>query len=272
MYEIRNLSNVGLEEIAETWTSAFSDYIVSTTVTTEDVKAYFKISGVDRSMSFGAFYDDTLVGMLINSIDDYRGMLVAYDAMTGIVPEHRGRGIFSLLFEHTRNALKSNGITHYYLEVITKNESAYKIYEKKGAKVCREFSVVEGRISCDCDFEVNVIPLKAVPQKDLSKYEPSFSNRITALFRNADCYQIAYIENENRKTSVIFNERGGISQIMFDGARDEDLLKGVLAYLSRDFEVLRISNIPTTETELIDELLKLGFSNLVNQYEMLIAL
>ena len=272
MYEIRNLNNIGFEEIAETWTSAFSDYIVDTTVTAEDVKAYFKTSGVDRSMSYGAFHDDTLVGMLINSIDNYRGMLVAYDAMTGIVPDHRGRGVFSSLFEHTRNALKSNGITQYYLEVITENKNAYAIYKNKGGKVCREFSVLEGRINGECNLEVNVLPLNAFPKEDLSKYDPSFGNRVIALNRNVDSYQIAYIENEKRKTSVIFNERGGISQIKFDRVRDRDLLKGILAYLSRDFEVLRISNIPVTETDLVDELLKMDFNILVNQYEMLIEL
>ena len=270
MYEIRTLENSSFEEIAATWNLAFSDYIVSTIVTSEDMKAYFITSGVDTSMSFGAFYNNTLIGMLLNSIDDYEGRVVAYDAMTGIVPEHRNNGVFSLLFEYVKKNLKRNGLTRYYLEVITENKKAYAIYEKKGGKICREFSVVEGRINGECDFKVGVMPLIDFSNGDLSKYEPSFNNRIIALRRNVDGYQIAYVENKDRKVSVIFNERGGISQIMFNGTRDSGLLRCILTYLSRDFETLRISNIPITETELIDELLKMGFTILVNQYEMLI--
>ena len=272
MYEIRTIENITFEEIAETWNSAFSDYVVDTIVTADDVKAYFKTAGVDRSMSFGAFNNGRLIGMLINSIDEFRGELVAYDAMTGIVPEHRNKGVFSLLFEHTRNILKQNGLTRYYLEVITENKNAYAIYAKKGGKICRELSVIEGRIDGESDFEVRAIPLSNFPKENVSKYEPSFGNRIVALHRNIDSYQIAYIEDQDRNVSVIFSENGGVSQLRFGGAQDSDLLRCILTCLSRNFETLRISNIPITETELIDELLKMGFYNLVNQYELLIEL
>ena len=77
--------------------------------------------------------------MLINSVGTFKGKVVAYDAMTGIVPEHRGKRLFSQLFERTKNSLKSNGIMHYYLEIITTNEDAYSIYKRRGGKVVREF-------------------------------------------------------------------------------------------------------------------------------------
>ena len=272
MYKIRSLQHIGIDIIAETWNLAFSDYIVNTNVTVDELKAYFKISGVDRSMSFGAFYNDKLIGMLINSVDDYNGVLVAYDAMTGVVREHRSKGVFSFLLEHTKDVLKSKGITHYYLEVITENKRAYAIYENKNAKICRELSVIEGRIDGECDFEVKVLPLNVFQKENLSKYAPSFGNRMVALHRNIDNYNIAYVECNNRKASVIFSKGGGISQIMYDGSKDSDLLRNILIYLSQQFEMLRISNVPITERELIDDLLNMGLEILVNQYEMCIEL
>ena len=270
MYQIKNLEDISFEKIADTWNLAFADYIVTTNVNAESVDAYFKMSKVDRSMSFGAYHNDILIGMLLNSIDEFKGSLVAYDAMTGIVPEHRNKGVFSLLFEYAKNNLKRKGITHYYLEVITENKNAYTIYKKIGGKICRELSVIEGRIDCDHNFKVRVVPLHTFPYEDLSKYEPSFSNRIIALRRNVDSYQIAYIENE--KAAVIFNKQGGISQIQYDGEKDNERLKAILAYLSQKFDCLRISNIPISETELINTLRKLGFHTLVNQYEMCVEL
>jgi ribosomal protein S18 acetylase RimI-like enzyme len=272
MYELRNLEKVSFEDITNTWNSAFSDYIVPVDMTPERIETYFLVSGVDKSQSFGAFYHGALVGLLINSVDTFRGRLAAYDAMTGIVPEHRGKGLFSQLFEHTRNSLRGNGITHYYLEVITTNEKACSIYKKKGGKVDREFSFVAGKTSGDAygSAGVKVLPLSAFPKEELSEYEPSFSNRVAALHRNIADYLVAYAEADNRKTAAIFNQQGLIPQIMLNGADDFPLLHSVLMYLSRHFETLRIPNIPLTESILISELLKIGFEILVNQYEMCI--
>jgi GNAT superfamily N-acetyltransferase len=270
MYKLKDLEGVNFEEIADTWNLAFSDYIVKINMKPEEIEAYFRTTKVERSSSFGAYYDGTLVGMLLNSVDTFRGKTVAYDAMTGVVPEHRDKGVFSLLFEYTKNHLKSNGITHYYLEVITENKKAFEIYRKKGGKIDREFSVMEGRISNDfcSDIQVTVLPLRYFPTRDISEYEPSLGNRIVALHRNIHNYKIACVEVDGRKVAAIFNGHGGVLQIMFHGAKDKNLLRILMSYLSRNFEILRISNIPTTETALIDALLKMGFNILVNQYEM----
>jgi len=274
MYEFRNLEKVGFEDLTNTWNSAFSDYIVPVNMTPDDTEAYFKLLGIDRSQSFGVFYKGTLVGLLMNSVDTFKGRVVAYDAMTGIIPEHRGKGLFSQLFEYTKNSLKSNGVTHYYLEVITTNENAIAIYKKKGGKIEREFSYITGKM--DYDFYhnamVKALPLSSFPKRELSKYEPSFGNHIAALHRNIDDYQVAYAEAVNRKSAVIFSTQGLVPQIMFNGADDNALLCSVFKHLLQCFENVRISNIPITEAKLINELLHIGFKVLVNQYEMCIEL
>ena len=275
MYKFRNIEKIGFEELAHTWNLAFSDYILPMSMTPESIEAYFKVSGVERSQSFSAFYEDALVGLLVNSVDTFRGKVVAYDAMTGIVPEHRGKGLFSQLFQYTKNSLKNNDITHYYLEVITTNENAYSIYKKKGGKVDREFSFLEGKMNSNLysSAKVKVSPLSAFPKEELSKYEPSFGNRIAALHRNIKDYQIAYVQAENKKSAAaVFNRQGKISQIMWDGTDSSDLLYAVITHLSQNFDKLSISNIPIAETELISELLNIGFKILVNQYEMCIEL
>ena len=286
MYEFRNLETTNFEEITDTWNLAFSDYIVPVNVTPEKLEAYFKVTGVDKSRSFGAYYGGKLVGLLINSVDIYRGSKAAYDAMTGVVPEHRGKGLFTSLFEHTRNNLKNDMITHYYLEVITTNEKAVSIYTKKGGKVEREFVFLNGKANegfgtdeepvkepnVETTADVKDLPLSAFPEEDIALYEPSFGNRISALRRNLGDHRVAYTGSEKDKTAAIFNTQGIVLQIMYNGTCDRALLFSVLAYLSQKFEELRISNIPVTERGLIDDLLKIGFKILVRQYEMCIEL
>jgi GNAT superfamily N-acetyltransferase len=225
MYDIRNLENSSIDEITVAWNLAFSDYIVPHTMTPESVDAYFKVAGVDRSLSFGAFFDGELVGLLLNSVDDFHNKKVAFDAMTGIAPEHRGKGLFTQLFEHTKNSLKGCGIESYYLEIITTNENAYSIYKKKGAEIVRELSFLTGKFSGDIcrNVEVKMSPLSAFLKDngnilshndEYSLYYPAFANRLSSLKRNIENYQVAFAEEGNNSALVIFNEEGTIPQIM----------------------------------------------------------
>jgi len=267
MYEFKNLEGINFKELADTWNLAFSDYIVDMEMKPERLEAYFKISGVDYGQSFGVFTGSELVGMLMNSIDSYKGKRAAYDAMTGIVPEHRGKGLFSELFEYTRKALKSAGITHYYLEVIQINKRAYDIYTAKGGKVEREYSFLRaraGEIFCE-DDEVTLKPLSEFSSEEICLYEPSFSNRVSAMRRNVDDYQVALVGG---KPVVVFNTQGRITQVLYRNPDDKAALGAAMSYLSQNFRVLEISNIPTTETELIGALTEIGFNVLIEQYEM----
>ncbi|MCL2063893.1 MAG: GNAT family N-acetyltransferase [Candidatus Cloacimonetes bacterium] len=284
-YEFRNIENISNDDLATTWNSAFSDYIVPMNLTPKDIEDYLLVTGVDKSLSYGAFYQGVLVGLLLNSIDNFRGKKVAYDAMTGIVPEHRGKGLFSQLFEYTRNSLKNSGIKQYYLEVITTNEKAYSIYKKKGGMVVREFVYLECsnsvselkpyRNNLSLKTEVNVMPLSDYllemnVQNEISQYEPSIANRIIALSRNINHFQIAFVEIEGQKISVVFNQEGGIPQIKWNACNNSNILCFILKHIIQKYKKLRVSNIPITETNLINELLNMGFKILVNQYEMCI--
>jgi ribosomal protein S18 acetylase RimI-like enzyme len=279
-YEFKSIENTDFDVLTDTWNLAFSDYVVPVNITQETLKAYFKVSGVDKRQSFGAYQGDELVGLLINSVDTYDGRIVAYDAMTGIVPEHRGRGLFTQLFEHTRNSLKKSGINLYYLEVITENKKAFSIYQRKGGEIEREFSFLIGSVDPDCrtSAEVKTIPLVDYPPSsfkngELSYYKPSFGNRTQALLRNADDYRVAGAETGGGKAAAVYScSRGRVMQIMYGGKDDNESLLAVMSFLSENCQEFQVSNIPITESGLIQELLRIGFRVSVNQYEMCIEL
>jgi len=305
MYVFKSLENESIKSLAATWNLAFSDYVVDMAMEPHRLEAYFMISGVDYSKSYGAYSGDELVGMLMNSIDIYKGKTVAYDAMTGVVPAHRGKGLFSELFEYTRKTLRDSGVTHYYLEVIQTNKRAYDIYSAKGGKVEREYTFLKGKAAGikhnekdgedniakrkeACNTGVNVLSLSDFPAEEICTYEPSFSNRVSAMLRNAGDYQVAFINSGERigehderagriqdsfssfpaKAAAVFNTMGRITQVMYGGPEDKAGLGAIMSYLARDFEELEISNIPSAETCLINDLRDIGFEVLVEQYEM----
>jgi GNAT superfamily N-acetyltransferase len=274
MYEIRNLENVSFDELIGAWNQAFSDYIVPMSTTAERLETYFRVAGVDYSLSFGTFYEGVLIGMLVNAVGTFKGREVAYDAMTGITKDHRGKGLFSELFKDAKASLISRGIKQYYLEVITANENACSIYQKNGGVICRELSFLTGKMkkTFDGNVEVEVLPLSALTNKELSTYEPSFVNQTSALRRNPNGYLIARAKQGCGDAAAIFSNHGAIPQIKYSNSDDAMSLYAILACLSQKFDIIQISNVPTSETALIEELLGVGFEISVNQYEMCIEL
>lgn len=53
-----------------------------------------------------------------------------------VSPEHRGKAINQKVMNHLIEWSKSRGITHFYLDVYSQNESAIKAYQKAGFAPC----------------------------------------------------------------------------------------------------------------------------------------
>ena len=142
MYHFRALDKVSLQQLAECFNLAFSDYEQPIRFTPESLNHYLAASAVNLSLSFGAFYDEQLIAFILNSAGVYNNQSVVFDAGTGVVPEHRDKKVFSALFEYTIQQLKHHNIERYYLEVLQSNHHAVSIYSKKGFSVQREYSVL----------------------------------------------------------------------------------------------------------------------------------
>ena len=95
---------------------------------------------------------------------------------------------------------------------------------------------------------------------------------MSALQRDRESYRVVSVEEEESKATAVCSKQGGIAQLGCSGTKATEMLVALLAYLSECHANLKVSNIPTTETELIHTLLQNGFTNTVNQYEMMISL
>lgn len=84
-----------------------------------------------------------MVGFILNSTNIYHGEQVAFDAGAGVIPEFRGKGVFSALYAFAEHELRKCGIKKYYLEVLQQNDRAKSLYERNGFSVVRELSVMQ---------------------------------------------------------------------------------------------------------------------------------
>lgn len=61
-----------------------------------------------------------MIGFIINAGGIYQREAAAYDVGTGVVPEHRRKGVFSGLFARVLQVLWEKQAEKYYLEVFGK--------------------------------------------------------------------------------------------------------------------------------------------------------
>lgn len=137
------LSQVQIKEIVECINTAFSDYAKPIHFTEDTLQKFFKASDINKSLSFCAYSENIMVGFILNSTNIYHGEQVVFDAGTGVVPEFRGKGVFSALYAFAEHELRKHGIKKYYLEVLQQNDRAKSLYERNGFSVVREFSVMQ---------------------------------------------------------------------------------------------------------------------------------
>lgn len=265
MYRFQSLQEISMEQLAQCFNLAFSDYEQSISFTPESLKYYLTASAVDLSLSYGAFFEEQPVGFILNASGFYRGEPAVFDAGTGVVPEHRGKKVFSQLFDFTVAQLRQRGIAKYYLEVLQSNDHALSIYSKKGFSVRREYSVLvasgprpgwEQNIPV-MDYEMFTAFPTAV------SVEPSFEHTSCNIARNPRLYEVLFLEN--RAYCIYAKRNGELIQMHYN---DLDGLKEVLSALIRRFPRAMAKNVDYRYPDVIQMLKELGFKEFLQQYEM----
>ena len=272
MYTYQCLASQSYTEIADCLNLAFSDYALPIQMSAEQVEAFFASSGADLRLSYGAFYDNRLIGFMVNACSVYNGERAVFDVATGVVPEHREKKVFTNLFSFAEGELRKQGVEKYYLEVLQQNQKAINAYQKQGFAVCRAFSVLKASHRTP-DFDACSMTQVDLDAFDFEKARqcvcvpPSFENSTAILMRNPASYAVAYQEQENRiKAFCVFQKQRG--QLMQLGYTDLTQLKEILRWLFSQYPKIVIKNIDKRYPQVMELLLSLGAQEVTEQFEM----
>ena len=271
MYHYQNLERVSLQDISRCLNAAFSDYAVPVHLSETDLSGLFLAGGIDRNLSFGAFFEGQLVGFILNSRGIYQGYRAAFDVATGVIPEHRGKQIFAGLFALARQAMERYQIQRYYLEVLQQNISAISLYQRHGFSITREFVVFSGSASSESQLPEE-IQYTAFSAFDFSaaggihRNEPSYEHTDSLLHLCPDLYDVAYIKKRNISAWCVFEKRTG-QILQFGWNRIQDLRK-IVQWLLACYPSVTVKNIDSTERQILDMLESLSFRIVAKQYEM----
>lgn len=266
---LRDISN---NEIMECVNLAFSDYAIPIHFIGDTFQNFLKASDIDKSLSFCAYSENTMVGFILNSSSFYQGERVVFDAGTGVIPDFRGKGVFSSLYTFAEQELLKCGIRKYYLEVLQENERAKVLYERQGFSVAREFSVMQfmGISEKDSSQHVQSAPLIEFDfstVKHLTLVNPSYEHSYHIIKKSANFYRVFYTKDERDITAFcIYNTNDGrVIELGYCSLTD---LKEVLLHLASDYKTVIAKNIDMSYCSVMEMLLSIGFKQISSQYEM----
>lgn len=271
MYHYQNLESVSLCDISRCLNAAFSDYAIPVCLNEEDLSGLFLASGIDRSLSFGAFFEGQMVGCMLNSRGIYQGYRAAFDVATGVVPEHRGKQVFAGLFALARQTMKQYQIQRYYLEVLQQNISAISLYQRHGFSITREFVVFSASASSESQVpeEVQFTALTVFDFSEtdgIHRNEPSYEHVDSLLYQCPELYDVAYIKRQSISAWCVFEKRSGqILQFGWDCIQD---LREIVQWILARYPSVTVKNIDSTERKLLDMMASLSFRTVARQYEM----
>ena len=271
MYQYQNLEKTSLLEISQCLNLAFSDYAIPIHLNEGDLSRLFLASGIDRRLSFGAFFGGRLVGCMLNSRGMFQGHRAAFDVATGVIPDHRGKQIFAGIFGLARQTMKEDRIERYYLEVLQQNTPAISLYKRHGFSVTREFVVLSGRTSPGDQLPERVqytafSAFEIAKTDRMRRNEPSYEHTDSLLQLCPNLYEVAYIKEPHISAWCVFEkENGQIVQLGWDCIQD---LREIVQWLLARYPSVIVKNLDSTEQQLLDMLASLPFRIVAKQYEM----
>lgn len=275
--EIKSLENTSLKEIVETLNLAFSDYVIPLKFTEDYAKERWTASGVDYSLSFGAFDGDKLVGFIIHAINNYEGNTFAYNASTGVIPEYRRKGVLSKLYNVGLKELKKANITNSVLEVITSNERAINAYKKVGFTIDKHFKlynfIITEEQKSDSDFVIITKPLEDFNlYESLRNYSPSLENQNHCLETYKDqLVVIEVLDNDELVAYAIHHKT--TNRIHSLGVKDNLWFRyGMAIFNGLERGKYNIINVNVQNKEMHEFFKMMFFENYIDQYEMCLSL
>ncbi len=277
------LGIVDKEQIHRAFVEAFADYAMDASGTTEDrLLLRMRKNAVDYGLSPGLYDGDRLVGFTLIGIDAWGGRLSAYDAGTGIVPAFRNQGWARRMLGHALPPLRDRSVTRFVLEVLQENEPAIKAYKKSGFEIARELKCYVGQAARLRTLAAPpALEVRPITRTDIATLEPSidwlpsFENRLSALDAIPNDVQLAgaFVDGACVGVTAYAPPLNWLLTLVVDRQhRRRGVGTALLARLACTLpeSVARLSALNVDGTDLGTQAFfeSLGFSHLVDQYEM----
>jgi len=283
-YSYRFFNESDLPVIHQAFLKAFADYLVDTSYMTQEVLGMRAIkNGIDFDLSIGSFYGSELIGFTLTGIDYRKGVKSAFDIVTGIVKDHRGKGLAKEMFNQILEKSRTKNIDQFILEVIQENASAIKAYEKSDFKIERELTCFQiERENFPASLRktdgLEIVPNSSslYDYNEFLDWEPSWENSLNSISRIPDRKEIftAYYNKKAVGFIVYYPLLNWIMSLAVDKSSrrkgiGSHLLNHVLLNIDSKITSVKILNVDGNDKVMHNFLISFGFKTITSQYEMI---
>ncbi len=284
MYSYKTLENIELEVIYNTFVEAFSDYQVKFDISFYNFQIMMKRRGLNLEFSMGTFKDGKMVGFILNGVREWNGKITIYDVGTGVVLEHRKKGVTGAMFKKLLEVCRDKKIEQYLLEVLQENSGAVNLYKGNGFQITREFDCYFlNKFNRSFNKNITLERLDSFSEeiwRELKKYwnyNPSWQNSIDSIKDNFNnfIYIVAKSGDKIVGYGIIEKTTGDIPQIAVSQQyRRQGIGKAIVNMLinSLDIERFKILNVDSRDLEMEKFLLSIGGEKYTKQFEMILEI
>ncbi|WP_299704681.1 GNAT family N-acetyltransferase [uncultured Pontibacter sp.] len=285
-YTFSFLREQDIPELHDTFHTAFSDYMVPIKLTREDFAMKIKREGIQLTFCVGAYFGQKLVGFVLTGIGEWLGKPTAYNAGTGVVPEHRSNRLTQRIYAQMLPKLRESGIEQCLLEVIQENTAALKAYQTIGFEITRSLDCFRGpkeQLLLPSEVPKHISTKKAVKPnwgayEEFCDIHPTWQNTKQAYKLSPDRKLVleAYSEGELLVGYAAFFPRtGAVAQLAVQqGFRNRGVATALLQEVVHLTEApaLMVLNVDTACPDMIELMARRHLTRILGQYEMLLPL
>lgn len=137
--KFKSASSVSLAELATAFNTGFEGYFYPPQMTVDMLSRRVRMEHLDLGQSLLVDNGEEFVGFALFGL---RGR-EAWCGGLGIAPEFRGRGYAQQLMSEFIARARGCGVKRIRLEVLTKNVTALRLYERAGMHITRDLLILE---------------------------------------------------------------------------------------------------------------------------------
>ncbi|MEC0201954.1 GNAT family N-acetyltransferase [Paenibacillus lautus] len=135
MITYKPLSELPIREVSELWNHSFEGYMVNASMPLDRFIARTGNDGLCMERSLACYMDGVPAGIVMNGFREEDGVKIARNGGTAIAPDFRGKGIGKIMMEKNAELYVEQGVRRAYLEAISTNASAIRLYESVGYEI-----------------------------------------------------------------------------------------------------------------------------------------
>ncbi|EUJ24988.1 hypothetical protein PGRAN_03865 [Listeria grandensis FSL F6-0971] len=260
--KLLRLAELAKSQQVALWNEAFADYLVPATLTEASFEARMASLYLSADDSLVVEIDGEFAGFALTGTRIFQSRKIAWIGGIAIIPRFRKQGLARQLMEALITTYSKENVTESWLEVISNNHAAIRLYESLGYQKTTDLIFLNGNLQ---DYGKAGIQLKKrVSESLFEKNETPWQNLISEQTQAASIWR-----NRQLLGDIIYRVSDkSITLLQINLDDSSQILDGLQAFFNRYGALPCMISNQETDKAFIPILLQNGFTEVAKQIQM----